>query len=243
MNIIKLDAIDSTNDFLKELSRNQSLENFTVVTAKHQTKGKGQMGSVWQTEIGKNLTMSVLVKQILTSISEIYSLNIAITISVFEALELLKVPNLSIKWPNDIMSDTKKIGGILIENSIKSDTTIESIVGIGLNVNQTDFSNLPNASSLALITNSEFDMDDLLSKIHFQIKKNCGLILSNQEVVLWKKFHEILFKIGVPMPFEDSNKNRFMGIIQKVSEEGKLVILLNDDSLKLYGIKEITMLF
>lgn len=243
MNIIKLDAIDSTNDFLKELSRNQSLENFTVVTAKHQTKGKGQMGSVWQTEIGKNLTMSVLVKQILTSISEIYSLNIAITISVFEALELLKVPNLSIKWPNDIMSDTKKIGGILIENSIKSDTTIESIVGIGLNVNQTNFSNLPNASSLALVTNSEFDLDDLLYKIHFQIKKNCGLLLANHEVVLWKKFHEILFKIGVPMPFEDSNKNRFMGIIQKVSEEGKLEVLLDNDSLKVYGIKEITMLF
>ena len=242
MNIIKLDAIDSTNDFLKELSRNQSLENFTIVTVKHQTKGKGQMGSVWQTEIGKNLTMSILVKQILTSVSEIYSLNIAISISVFEALELLNVPNLSIKWPNDIMSDTKKIGGILIENSIKSDTTIESIVGIGLNVNQTDFSNLPNASSLALVTNSEFDLDDLLSKIHFQIMKNCGLILSNQEVILWKKFHEVLFKIGVPMPFEDSNKNRFMGIIQKVSEEGKLEVLLEDDSLITFGIKEITML-
>ena len=242
MNIIKLDAIDSTNDFLKELSRNQSLENFTIVTVKHQTKGKGQMGSVWQTEIGKNLTMSILVKQILTSVSEIYSLNIAISISVFEALELLNVPNLSIKWPNDIMSDTKKIGGILIENSIKSDTTIESIVGIGLNVNQTDFSNLPNASSLALVTNSEFDLDDLLSKIHFQIMKNCGLILSKQEVILWNKFHEVLFKIGVPMPFEDSNKNRFMGIIQKVSEEGKLEILLENDSLITFGIKEITML-
>lgn len=243
MNIIKLDAIDSTNDFLKELSRSQSVENFTVVTAVHQTKGRGQMGSVWEAEIGKNLTMSILVKDILSSISEIYTLNIAISLAVFQALKELNIPKLSIKWPNDIMSDTKKIGGILIENGIKTDSRIESIVGIGLNVNQKDFIGLPNASSLAVVSNSEFDLDDLVAKIHFQIKKNCGLLVSDQSELLWKKFHQVLFRIGVPMPFEDDQKNRFMGIIQKVSDDGKLELLLEDDSLKTFGIKEITMLY
>lgn len=243
MNIIKLDAIDSTNDFLKELSRSQSVENFTVVTAVHQTKGRGQMGSVWEAEIGKNLTMSILVKDILSSITEIYTLNIAISLAVFQALKELNIPKLSIKWPNDIMSDTKKIGGILIENGIKTDSRIESIVGIGLNVNQKDFIGLPNASSLAVVSNSEFDLDDLVAKIHFQIKKNCGLLVSDQSELLWKKFHQVLFRIGVPMPFEDDQKNRFMGIIQKVSDDGKLEILLEDDSLKTFGIKEISMLY
>jgi BirA family biotin operon repressor/biotin-[acetyl-CoA-carboxylase] ligase len=243
MNIIKLDAIDSTNDFLKELSRSQSVENFTVVTAVHQTKGKGQMGSVWEAEIGKNLTMSILVKDILSSITEIYTLNIAISLAVFQALKELNIPKLSIKWPNDIMSDTKKIGGILIENGIKTDSRIESIVGIGLNVNQKDFIGLPNASSLAVVSNSEFDLDDLVAKIHFQIKKNCGLLVSDQSELLWKKFHQVLFRIGVPMPFEDDRKNRFMAIIQKVSDDGKLELLLEDDSLKTFGIKEISMLY
>lgn len=243
MNIIKLDAIDSTNDFLKELSRKQLVNNFTVVTAIHQTKGKGQMGSVWQSEIGKNLTMSILVKEVLSSITEIYNLNIAISLGVFQALDELKIPKLSIKWPNDIMSDTKKIGGILIENGIKTDNRIESVVGIGLNVNQKDFVGLPNASSLAVVSNSEFDLDDLVVKIHFQIKKNCALLISDQSEVLWKKFHDVLFRNGVPMPFEDDKKNRFMGIIQNVSSEGKLVVLLEDDSLKTFGIKEITMLY
>lgn len=243
MNIIKLNAIHSTNDFLKEITRNTAVENYTVVTAAHQTKGKGQMGSVWQSEVGKNVTMSILVKDVLTTVSEIYNLNIAVSIAVYEVLEALNIPKLSIKWPNDIMSDTKKIGGILIENSIKTDSRIESIVGIGLNVNQTDFSGLPNAASLAVVSNSEFDLDDLIAKIHFQIKKNCGLLVSNQTEQLWQKFHEVLFKIGVPMPFENSEKSRFMGIIQKVSQEGKLTILLEDDAVQCYGIKEITMLF
>ena len=243
MNIIKLDAIDSTNDFLKELSRNQVVENFSVVTAINQTKGKGQMGSVWQSELGKNLTMSILVKDVLRSITEIYNLNIAVSLGVFQALEELNIPKLSIKWPNDIMSDTKKIGGILIENGIKTDSRIESVVGIGLNVNQTDFIHLPNASSLAIVADSEFDLDEVVSKIHFQIKKNCALLVSGQSEILWGKFHQVLFKIGVPMPFEDVQKNRFMGIILKVSDEGKLEVLLEDDSLKTFGIKEIMMLY
>lgn len=74
MNLIKLDAIDSTNDFLKEMSRSQIVENFTVVTAKNQTKGKGQMGATWEIESGKNLIMSILVKELLKDIDEIFHL-------------------------------------------------------------------------------------------------------------------------------------------------------------------------
>jgi BirA family biotin operon repressor/biotin-[acetyl-CoA-carboxylase] ligase len=243
MNIIKLDAIDSTNDFLKEISRNQLVENFTIVTAKNQTKGKGQMGSVWQSEIGKNLTMSILIKDSLSNQSQIFDLNIAISLAVIQALNEFRIPKLTVKWPNDIMSDTKKIGGILIENSFKTDSTIESIVGIGLNVNQTDFSNLPNASSLAVVSKMEYDLDEIVNKIYFQIKKNCEIIVSNQSEKLWENIHQNLFRIGVPMPFEDAEKNRFMGIIKGISSDGKLEILLEDDSIKSYGIKEITMLY
>ena len=169
MSIIKLNAIDSTNDFLKDLTRNQLVDNFTTVVAQKQTKGKGQMGANWDSEEGKNLIMSILVKDVLQNIDEIFHLNVAIALSVLQVLQDCKVPNLSVKWPNDIMSDHKKIGGILIENSFKSDTKIESIVGIGLNVNQKQFENLPKASSMAVISNTEFDLDILLNKIIFQI--------------------------------------------------------------------------
>src|SRR6218665_3951820 len=114
MKVIKLDAIDSTNEFLKELLSKQTVENFTVVTAENQTKGKGQMGAVWNSEVGKNLIMSVLIKDFFTGSSVIYNLNIAVSLAVIQSLQEKKIPKLSIKWPNDIMSDPKKIGGILI---------------------------------------------------------------------------------------------------------------------------------
>ncbi|WP_298121305.1 biotin--[acetyl-CoA-carboxylase] ligase [Flavobacterium sp.] len=243
MKIIKLNAIDSTNDFLKNMTRNEVVENFTVVVTQNQTKGKGQMGSTWNSEIGKNLIMSILVKEILNEIDKIFHLNIAVSLAVIQVLEELKIPKVSIKWPNDIMSDNKKIAGILIENSFKSDNTIDSIVGIGLNVNQKEFSSLPKASSLSVITDSEFDLDIILDKILFQIKRNCALISSNQNAHLWKNYHDNLFKKGLPMAFEDVNKNQFMGIIQEVSVDGKLKLLLEDDSFKFYELKQIQMLY
>ena len=84
MKLIKLDAIDSTNEFLKALSNKENLENFTVVTAENQTKGKGQMGSEWSSEVGKNLIMSILIKDYLFDINQIFNLNIAVSLAVLK---------------------------------------------------------------------------------------------------------------------------------------------------------------
>ena len=242
MKLIKLNAIDSTNAFLKGLASKQELENFTVVSAESQTKGKGQMGAVWTAEASKNLIMSVLVKYFLLDASQIFNLNIAVSVAVIEVLESINIPDLSIKWPNDIMSYNKKIGGILIENSIKSDGTIISIVGLGLNVNQTNFENLPKASSLAVICNTEFNKQDILFSIIDEMEKHIKLGKQNPDV-LWSNYTSKLFKIGKPMPFSSLNKINFMGIIQGVSSVGKLQILLEDDSVNEFDIKEIQMLY
>ena len=242
MQLIKLDAIDSTNEFLKGLSSNQLLENFTVVTAENQTKGKGQMGAVWNSEPSKNLIMSVLVTDFVTDINQIFDMNIAISLSVIKALEDFDIPELSIKWPNDIMSYHKKIGGILIENSIKSDGSINSIVGLGLNINQMNFENLPKASSLAVICNTSFDKGKILLKIIENLEINIQNWNQNS-ALFWSEYTNKLFKKGVPMPFEDQNQQNFMGIIQGVSPIGKLEILLEDDSISEFDIKEIQMLY
>ena len=91
--------------------------------------------------------------------------------------------------------------------------------------------------------NKEYDLEDILNKIVFQIRKKCALIVSNQSDILWKEYHQKLFKIGIPVAFEDANHNQFMGIIQKVTDEGKLQIIVEDDSIKTFGIKEIAMLY
>ena len=242
MKLIKLDAIDSTNEFLKGLSVKQAVENFTVVTAENQTKGKGQMGSVWVSEPSKNLIVSVLIKDFAKNSNQIFDVNIAVSVSIIQALEGFGIPELSIKWPNDIMSYNKKIGGILIENSLKSNGEIVSIVGLGLNVNQTNFENLPKASSLATICNAVFDKEEILLKIIEKLEHNILFWNKNKES-LRLDYINSLFKKGIPMPFSDANQQNFMGIIQGVSSIGKLEILLEDDTVSEFDIKEIQMLY
>ncbi|WP_112113832.1 biotin--[acetyl-CoA-carboxylase] ligase [Flavobacterium aciduliphilum] len=243
MKLIKLDAIDSTNDFLKKAARQETLENFTVVTAQNQTKGKGQMGAIWNSESGKNLIMSFLVRFTFESIEAIFLLNAAVALAVAETLQELSIPNISIKWPNDILSDSKKVCGILIENSFKNGVEIESIIGIGINVNQQSFENLPKASSLARITQKEYDVDALRDRVLFHFQKHYVKIVSSNSAYIWENYHALLFKINVPMPFEDAFQQRFMGIIKGVSTDGTLQVLLENDSIASFGIKEIQLLY
>jgi len=246
MKLIKLDAIDSTNDFLKALSAQEELDNFTVVTAENQTKGKGQMGAKWQSESGKNLIMSALVKDFIFNNEQIFNLSLIVSLAVIEALKSLNIPDLSIKWPNDIMSYNKKIGGILIENTIKSDGRIVSVVGLGLNVNQTNFDELPNASSLAVISGHNFNKELLPALIIEKVQQKIESWESNS-AIFWKEYFNTLFRKGVPMPFKDlgtkTSGQNFMGIIQGVSSVGKIQILLEDDSVAEFDIKEVQMLY
>jgi BirA family biotin operon repressor/biotin-[acetyl-CoA-carboxylase] ligase len=242
MKLIKLDAIDSTNEFLKGLSNKQEVQNFTVVTAETQLKGKGQMGAKWDSESGKNLIMSVLVANFLFEIEDVFNLNVVVSLAVINVLEAYGIPELSIKWPNDIMSANKKIGGILIENSIKGDGTITSVVGLGLNINQIQFENLPRASSLAVICNSNFDKDEILFQIVTKLEEMIALYNENATSI-WEDYSKNLFKIGVPTAFSVENNQNFMGIITGVSSIGKLQIQLEDDSICEYNLKEVQMLY
>ncbi|MFM9827008.1 biotin--[acetyl-CoA-carboxylase] ligase [Flavobacterium sp.] len=242
MKHIKLDAIDSTNEFLKGLSSIKVVDNFTVVTAENQTKGKGQMGSSWTSEPTKNLIMSVLVNDFLFDKNRIFEINIVTAITIIEALQTFDIPKLSIKWPNDILSDNKKIGGVLIENCFKNDCKIISIIGLGLNVNQIDFEQLPKASSLAVICNTTFDKESILFKIVEKLKYNCLIWKDNKEIFLLK-YNNLLFKKGIPMPFVQQSQQKFMGIIQGVTTSGKLKIILENDSIVEFEIKEIQMLY
>ncbi len=242
MKLIKLDATDSTNSFLKGLTQKQNLESYTVVSAKMQTNGKGQMGSSWVSEEGKNLISSILINNTVTNITAIFNLNITVAVSLLQALHDLNVTHLSIKWPNDIMAGNQKIAGILIENLIKENGEIKSIVGIGLNVNQTDFENLPKASSLKNRMNQDFDIDSILENIVHKIEENVVKLQNNEADFFWKTYENHLFKKGKPTLFE-ANQEQFMGIIQGVTRNGMLTIQLEDDSIKEFGVKEIVMIY
>lgn len=243
MKLIKLNATDSTNDFLKQLATSHILENYTVVSTENQLKGRGQMGSIWTSELGKNLTFSIYLANSLKNIDSIYNLNVAVAIAILEVLKKQNIPELKVKWPNDIMSANKKVGGILIENAIKNSNEIQSIIGIGLNVNQQNYDGLPQATSLCLTTGQFFDCEELLTKIVEQLEFNVGLIIQNRSEALWEKYHQFLYKKDIPSAFENKKGIQFMGIIKQVIANGQLEVILEDDSLQLFNIKELKMLY
>ncbi len=243
MHIIKLNAIDSTNSYLKELSAKQMVANFTVVVAENQTNGRGQRGANWEVEKGKNLTFSVLIKDVLVSAEEVFNLNVLVAVTLFQTFLKLKIPNLVIKWANDILADKKKICGILIENQFKSSAEILSIVGIGINVNQENFINLPQATSLKNCTNQEYNKDEVLLLFLNQFENNLNLYKKEGATYFWKLYHENLFKKNTPMAFENADKVKFMGIIKQVLPNGLLQLELEDDSIQLFDIKQLKMLY
>jgi len=243
MDIIKLDAIDSTNDYLKQLVREKELENFTVVMAYEQTNGKGQLGAKWISEPGKNITMSVLIKYLPQDSITVFDINAAVAVAIGKLLDLMGLGKINVKWPNDIMADEKKLSGILIENIVKPDGTFTAVVGVGLNVNQTVFDGLQNATSIKLLRGTAYEsLEELAILIVKSIETYVDLAAKDKQSI-WQLYNQSLFKKEVSMPFEDCNGNRFTGEVKHVNQEGKLALFQNDQKLHFYEAKEVKMLF
>jgi len=243
LKIIKLDTVVSTNSFLKDLSVSAALENFTVVVTQKQTKGRGQQKNKWLSEPYKNLTFSVFTSLKDVKIIHKKYLNFAISLAIYRVLFDKNIPKISIKWPNDLMVANKKICGILIENTFFGDQIKSTIVGIGLNVNQEKFPNsLRNVTSLKLATLKETDLNLLLHEILAELKTNIKLLESKDFHLLEKQYLNVLYKKNIPTMFKTSKDEIFMGIISGISDQGNLQIQLEDDSVKEFGIKEVSML-
>lgn len=242
MRIIKLNAIDSTNLFLRSLSIDTNVEDFTVVVAKHQTKGRGQMGTVWSSQDAKNLTFSVFKRFDNLKLDQHFVISMVASLAVINTLKKLNLPKLSVKWPNDILSANKKICGILIENVIKQNNVAATVVGIGLNVNQVNFSNLPQASSLLNVTGISYDLDELLQSILKELETLFDLVESNQFKTIKTTYESYLFRKDKPSTFKNE-EGLFSGFIKGVSNEGLLEVLLEDNILKTFDLKTIKLLY
>lgn len=167
--IIKLNAIDSTNAFLKRLIQEKQLPDYTVVTARKQTEGRGQMGTSWQTEPDKNLIASVFKKVSCIESDSQFLLSMAVSLAVIKTLEHFEIPDLKVKWPNDILSANKKICGILIETFIKQGVMDAAIIGIGLNVNQVNFPGLSSATSMQNQKGKEYEIEVVRDQLVTQL--------------------------------------------------------------------------
>ncbi|EAR00682.1 biotin--[acetyl-CoA-carboxylase] ligase [Maribacter sp. HTCC2170] len=243
MQIIKLSATDSTNLYLKDLMGSHSLEDFTVVIANDQTMGRGQLGTIWDSEPGKNLTFSVLKKMSSVNFPNLFMLNICVSLAIYSALKKLNIPNLKVKWPNDILSGNAKICGILIENILAGNRIHASVIGIGLNVNQISFNDLPKVTSLKLSLGKSFDLEPVLNSITQELKlifERCQL---EGTLELEEEYTQLLFRKDKPSTFKSKEGEMFTGIIRGISKEGKLMVALEDEVSKEFNLKEITLLY
>lgn len=243
MQIIKLNATDSTNRYLKSLMNDETLDDYTVVVTKNQQSGRGQLGTVWESEPGKNLTFSVLKKTNTLSIPNLFMLNICVSLAVYRALIRFGVPDIMIKWPNDILSGSSKICGILIENILAGNRINSSVIGIGLNVNQTVFNSLPKVSSLKLLLGKNIDLDSVLITLLNELKEVFGQYEQEGFKELEQLYTQLLFRKDKPSTFKSKDGEMFMGFIRGVSKEGKLIVALEDDVIREFNLKELNLLY
>ncbi|AVR44028.1 biotin--[acetyl-CoA-carboxylase] ligase [Christiangramia fulva] len=243
MRIIKVNAIDSTNSFVRKFYEPGAGTEPVCVQAHHQTRGRGQRGSAWLSKPGENLTFSVLYPHEKLNFSRNFLLSATVSLVVVETLFDFKIPNLKVKWPNDILSAKKKIGGILIENIINNSRIAASIIGIGLNVNQKDFKDLPAAGSLFSLTGKKYDLDELLNILLLKIDEKLKDLPLADETELLEKYAENMFRLNQVSAFELPSGDRINGIIRGVTTEGKLNLEIEDAVFRTFDLKEIQLLY
>ncbi|HNU60261.1 MAG TPA: biotin--[acetyl-CoA-carboxylase] ligase [Aquaticitalea sp.] len=243
MHIIKLNAIDSTNSFLKRISNDGPLEDMTVVVADYQTDGRGQMGTQWVSKDSNNLLFSVFKKITGLDVDAAFSVAIVVALSVFNTLVKLQLMNVRIKWPNDILSGNKKLAGILIENVVKQNRVQASVIGIGININQVHFEDLPNASSLILETGRLFDRDEVLQMVLLELQAYFQILESGKSSYLKQLYEANLFRKDKPSTFTDAGGTKFSGFIRGITESGNLKIEIEDAQIKEYDLKSVSLLY
>jgi|SRR5690606_9364402 len=242
MTIHKISATGSTNSLLKRMLKQEKLPDNFVLLAEHQTSGRGQMGATWQSQKGRSLTFSVLKLIDSLEIDHRFYISKVVSLSVFETLKSYDVPELKIKWPNDILSANKKMCGILIENIIQRQEIKTCILGVGINVNEASFNQLPNAASMKMQTGNEFALQPVLERFIERLNVYWQWIEKKEYSKIDTLYQESLYRLNQVSVFEDTEGQKFNGIIKGVTAEGKLMVTDENESLLTFDLKEIKLL-
>lgn len=237
--IIRVDEVESTNLYLKETVREQHPEEGSLVIAEYQTGGRGQVGTSWFSPKGENLLFSLLIYPKDVAANEQFIISRIASLAVKNTLDHF-ANDIRIKWPNDIYWKDQKIAGILIENDIQGRHIENSVIGIGINVNQQFFPpELPNPVSLRQITGSEQDREyilDLFMREFFLLYRE---FQRGETEVIEDEYMLDLYRVNDYYWFEDG-EGRFQAMIEDVLPSGHLILrTLESDEMRKYAFKEV----
>ncbi|HSV87924.1 MAG TPA: biotin--[acetyl-CoA-carboxylase] ligase [Bacteroidales bacterium] len=238
--LIRLDITDSTNKEAFRLLTVDELEEGSVITASYQVSGRGHGESSWESEAGKNLLFSIILKPEFLPPSRQFRLNQAVALGILEGISAISGHDgFCIKWPNDIYFQKGKISGMLIENSIMGEKFMYSVAGIGINLNQEVFlSNAPNPVSLSNITKKNFDVYDSLLRVVDKIMYWYQKLKSGQVREIEKAYHTNLLGYQSDLLFSD-HAGVFTGKIMGVDKHGRLVINTLEGRKVSYELKQV----
>ncbi len=231
--------IESTNTYASKLLDNEpSPVEGTIIYTNFQSAGRGQMGNRWESEDGKNLLLSVIIYPDMILPEDQFLISGIVTLGICDFLKNY-LPIFTIKWPNDIYAGNDKIAGVLIENSINDGKIENSIIGIGLNLNQTIFkSDAPNPVSLKMITGKDYNIEKCLKQLAACLDKRYKQVLAGKEIQVKEDFNSHLYRINEWHKFSASGKI-FTGRIKGVSDNGHLLVETIDGTTSSFSFKEI----
>ena len=236
--ILYLDVVTSTNTLARERLQLAKAIEGSVIFANEQTQGRGQLNSVWESNSGKNVLCSIVLSPVFITIDQQTYLNMAICFAMLDTIKMY-TPDASIKWPNDIYINKKKVAGLLLENAIQGDHIKYSIVGIGINVNQLDFV-VKSATSLCMETQHNIVVDDVLQLLLKHINHRYGMLKLKQWDMINKEYHQHLLGLNEECTFKTETEE-FVGVIKGVDVHG-LLMVKKGDSIINYRVKEISIL-
>ena len=218
------------------LIKNEATEGCTVVTG-HQTQGRGQRGNTWEAEPGKNVTLSVILFPSFLAARRQFYLNMAVSLAVLDLLREQGLSGAQVKWPNDLYFQDKKLGGILIENSVNGHKLQHSIVGIGLNVNQLRFES-PTASSMASAVGTSLEVETVTVRLLELLEKRYLQLRSGQTSELRHAYLQALYRYQEVHSYRIAGQ-QVQGQIMGVDEEGRLALEIGN-RLQYFGFKEVS---
>ena len=240
-NHIKIAQCDSVNTYAIDLIKNLELPEGTLISANIQSNGKGQGTNKWYSEPGMNVTSSIIYKPKFIELENFFLLSMTVSLGLHDLVTCLldSKHDIKIKWPNDILVNDKKISGILIENLIRADSVINSVIGIGLNVNQINFhKEVNNATSIKLLTNINFSIDEILGRLCTSIEKWYLRLKYGDRIELKNEYLSRLYLLNTENVFYDKHGKFFEGIIKDVGYDGKIHVKVKENILK-FGNKEL----
>ncbi len=237
-NIIQVDQTLSTNELAKLMLKEKKISLPFLIQSEYQTKGKGQYNKSWESNAKENLLMSLVLKAPTIDIEKQFDISKAVAVALLKVISNYTEKKISIKWPNDIYVEDKKIAGVLIENTIVGNKIDACVIGIGLNINQTLFSSaLPNPVSLKQLTARNIDVTKVRNELVVELENQISNLNQVSSIYL-----ENLYKKDFLSRFADKEGNEFIAVILGVDEIGRLELRLENQVLKTFVNNEIKFL-